>query len=423
MFGRVAHIRTLTAHMHILHVTRETANDARYGIGKSLLPVVLALRTMGHTVDIFDANVSQTTPCNPLTAWFGRFLHALAHWIIARSSTNKAAVNFILEMVAERVRQAWTAAEFAATAKVTHVHCHDPIIAYFYSRFALIKGVTARWGLTEHAFGAYVQERPGVPIPPTLANYLQKWERSAVNSAAWVCAPSHQGLRQLAIDLHLLSDGQKEQVVPVSWHRVWHPKPVLSHYDRGDARRRLGIPENEWMLVAVGQLLHMKRFPLLIEACGLISPHQRPYLIILGEGDQTDIMMTANRVGMAERFRIAVTDDIGLYFSAADIYASTSATESFGMANCEAMTFGLPSVCTAVGAVPEILGDTAWMVGDTPAEIAVALNTLQNDAVLRARYSRKAQIWALAWPSPEQVAQDMLHIYSSTSEGEKVSVN
>jgi glycosyltransferase involved in cell wall biosynthesis len=409
--------------MHILHVTRETANDARYGIGKSLLPVVLALRAMGHTVDIFDANASQTTLVNPLTAWFGRFLHALARWMIARSGTNRAAENFILEMVAERVRLAWAAAEFATVSKVTHVHCHDPIIAYFYRRFALFKGVTARWGLTEHAFGAYAQERPGVPIPPTIAKYLQKWERSAVNSAAWVCAPSHQGLHQLAIDLHFLSDGQNEPVLPESWHRVWHPKPVLNHYDREDARRRLGLPENEWLLVAVGQLLQMKRFPLLIEACGLISPPHRPYLIILGEGDQTEIMLTATRVGMAERVRIAVTDDIGIYFSAADLYASTSATESFGMANCEAMLFGLPCVCTAVGAVPEILGDSAWLVDDTPAEIANAINVLRNDAVSRAGYSHKAYQWALAWPSPEQVAEDMLRIYRSPSEGGSVSIN
>lgn len=419
MFGRVAHIRTLTAHMYILHVTRESSNDARYGIGKSLLPVVLALRATGHTVDILDANVSQAKPCIPLMAWFGMCLHALVRWIIARSGTHKVAANVILEMVAERVRQAWAAAEFAAVAKVTHVHCHDPIIAYFYRGFALIKGVTAKWGVTEHAFGAYAQERLGVPIPPTIAKYLQKWERSAVNSAGWVCAPSHQGLRQLALDLHLLSDWQKENVIPVSWHRVWHPKPVLNHYDRDAARRRLGIPENEWVLVAVGQLLHMKRFPLLIEACGLISLHRRPYVIILGEGDQTDAMLTANRVGMADLVRIEVTDDIGLYFSAADLYASTSATESFGMANCEAMSFGLPSVCTAVGAVPEILGDSAWLVGDTPAEIAVALNTLRDDANLRACYSHKARQWGLAWPSPEQVAQDMLEIYSSSSAGEK----
>jgi glycosyltransferase involved in cell wall biosynthesis len=409
--------------MHILHVTRETANDARYGIGKSLLPVVLALRATGHTIDIFDASVSQSRPCNALAAWFGRRSHAIARWFIVRSCTHKVAAEVILEMVAERVRQAWTAAEFAAVVKVTHVHCHDPIIGYFYSRFAQIRGVTAKWGITEHAFGAYVQDRPGVFIPPTLAKYLQKWERSAVSSAAWVCAPSHQGLQQLAIDLDFRSAGKRGQVMPANWHRVWHPKPVLNHYDRGDARRQLGIPENEWMLIAVGQLLHMKRFPLLIEACGLISPPQRPYLIILGEGDQTDIMLTANRVGMAERVRIAVTDDIGLYFSAADLYASTSATESFGMANCEAMSFGLPSVCTAVGAVPEILGNSAWLVGDNPAEIARALSTLHNDADLRARYSHKACNWTLAWPNPEQVAQHMLDIYSAPTEGEKIALN
>lgn len=402
--------------MYILHVTRESGSDARYGIGKSLAPIVTVLREHGHTVEILDGDISRAHPIGRWSAWLGRCLLALLRWYYAHapSGPDQAASLAILSMLAERARIAWIAARWVKAKNISHIHCHDPVLAYLYACFSRWTGAKARWGVTEHGFGAYVQERPGVFIPQQLLTHFQAWERSVARSAAWLCAPSHTGLRQLAVDLRWPAGiAAQSASLPRNWHTVLHSKPALHHYERAKARQLLGIAADEWVVLAVGQLIPMKRFPLLITACGSIDTVMRPNLIILGEGDPAPLLEAADAVGMRHKLRIEVTDDIGLYFSAADVYASSTATESFGMANCEALSFGLPAVCTAVGAVPEIIGDAAWLVGDSPDEMAAALTALRNDADVRRSYCEKARRWAQAWPDPEKIALEMERIYES----------
>ena len=124
-------------------------------------------------------------------------------------------------------------------------------------------------------------------------------------------------------------------------------------------------------------------------------------------------MEAARHLGMEGRLRIEVTDDIGLYFAASDVYASSSATESFGMANCEALYAGLPAVCTAVGAVPEVVGSAAWLVGDSAAEIAAALSALRSDVRLRQHFAEKARLWGLNWQGPKEIADKIEQIYAA----------
>lgn len=398
--------------MNILHVTRESGSDARYGIGKSLAPVVTALRARGHTVEILDGDMARAHPIGRWSAWLGRCLLAMLRWYYAPPGPDQAASQAILAMLAERTRIAWIAARWVKAKNISHIHCHDPVLAYLYACFARWTGAKARWGVTEHGFGAYVQERPGVPIPQRLLVHFQAWERSVAQSANWLCAPSQAGLWQLASDLRWPAGTSAESApLPHNWHAVLHPRPALRQYERAKARQLLGIAADAWVVLAVGQLIPMKRFPLLITACGSMDAAMRPDLIILGEGDKAPLLQAAEAMGMLHKLRIEVTDDIGLYFSAADVYASSTATESFGMANCEALSFGLPAVCTAVGAVPEIMGDAAWLVGDAPDEMAAALTALCNDPDLRRSYCEKARQWAQAWPDPEKIAAEMERIY------------
>ena len=401
--------------MHILHITREWDSDTRYGIGKSLASLNEALRARGHVVEVFNGDTSTTVPPGRLAAWIGRLALFFVRRYFVPSGAGKAESEMILGMLVERVSIVWAATQWAARNKVTHVHCHDPVLAYLYARFAFFFGATRRWGVTEHAFGAFIQDRPGVRIPATLLKRLQAWEREVARSAAWLCVPSYRGLQQLALDLGLQTFQDTKLSLPVNWHAVHHPKPVLQRYDRALARQMLGIAEYEWVVLGVGQLVPMKRFPLLIEACGLIEPALRPLLIILGEGDQSVLLEAAKQAGMEAQLRIEVTDDIGLYFSAVDVYASSTATESFGMANCEALSAGLPAVCTAVGAVPEIIEGGAWLVGEFAEEMAVALTALRKDPELCRHYAGKAVAWAATWSEPGQVAEKMERIYADAS--------
>ncbi len=399
--------------LRVLHVTRESGSDARYGIGKSLAPVVTALRLRGHQVDIHDGDSSRAVPPGAVPASCGRLFGDLARRWYAPAGPEQAAAELILSMVAERLHIAWTAARQAAAGNYSHVHCHDPLLAYAYAHFAKLHGAQAHWGWTAHAFGAYVQERPGVPIPLRLRQRLQACERWAAVRADWLCAPSVAGLRQLARDLPgvLQAAGSAGADLPARWLPVPHPRPPLVLPSRIEARQRLGLAADAWVVLAVGQLLPMKRFDWIVAACAEQLAAARPTLILLGEGDTGPLQAQASRLGMDGRLRIEVTDNIGLYLAAADIYVSASATESFGMANCEALAAGLPVVCTAVGAVPSVVGDAAWLIGESSAELSQALAALLTDPALRGKYAALASSWGATWPNPLSVAQRMEGIY------------
>ncbi|MGV8803678.1 MAG: glycosyltransferase family 4 protein [Polaromonas sp.] len=400
--------------LHILHITRESGSDARYGIGKSLAPVMQALRERGNTVEILDGDTARNMPPGWLASWVGRKALALIRHSHVPAGSESTAAHVIVNMLAERAAIAWAAAQQASKRGVTHVHSHDPVLGFLYGHFAFLTGATRRWGVTEHGFGAYVQERQGVVIPVALKRLLQKWELKVARTASWLCAPSHAGLLQLARDLQMTTV-VANNIFPSNWHVVGHAKPELRKYDRIQARRMLGIAEDEFIVLAVGQIVPMKRFELLIQACGLIDEARRPNLLILGEGDTQAMFDAARQAGMGGKLRIEVTDDIGLYFSASDLYASSSATESFGMANCEALSAGLPSVCTAVGAVPEIVGDAAWLVSDDPLEMALALDSLRGNDGLRRHFAEKARRWGIGWQGPCDIACQMERIYAGNS--------
>ena len=372
-----------------------------------------ALRDRGHIVEILDGDAAKNEPPGWLASWVGRKALAFIRHRYVPAGSESAAAQVIVNMLAERTAIAWVAAQQASKRGVTHVHSHDPVLGFLYGHFAPLTGATRQWGVTEHGFGAYVKEREGVVIPITLKKFLQKWEIKVVRTANWICAPSHAGLQQLALDLDMAETASN--TFPSNWHVVGHPRPELRKYDRIQARRMLGIAEDEFIVLAVGQIVPIKRFELLVQACGLINENHRPNLLVLGDGDTQAIRDAAKRSGMDGKLRIEVTDDIGLYFSASDLYASSSATESFGMANCEALSAGLPSVCTAVGAVPEIVGDAAWLVSDDPSEMALALHSLRSNDNLRREFSEKAVRWGDSWKNPCDIACQMERIYADGS--------
>jgi glycosyltransferase involved in cell wall biosynthesis len=200
---------------------------------------------------------------------------------------------------------------------------------------------------------------------------------------------------------------------PSRWHVVPHAviKPLA--YNRIAARKAIDVDENEKLLVAVGQLITLKRFSLLLESIALLPAILRPSVIILGEGEeQHTLQALAEKLDLGSRFEIRVTDNIGQYLSAADIYASVSSTESYGVANCEALLAEVPSVCTAVGAVPEVLGEGALLVSDKPKQIASALAKLLISDKERSMLVAKSKLQTEKWLVPEEIASMLENIYT-----------
>ncbi len=386
--------------MHILHVTRETGSDSRYGLRKSLLPVLDVLQLRGHTVELFDQDLAASAPVHSLARMVERFY--LDH--LQRKFGGVA--SFYLDVIRERIRVSWAAVQHARRTGVTQVHCHDPLLAHAFGFFARWLGIRIKWGYTQHAFGRYVQPRVGLELPQAVAAHLGAWETTAARNAHWVVVPSRSGMEQLAADLGF-------STLPPHWHLVPHPRPSFVPGGGAAIRARFGIG-NSPLLLAVGQLIPMKRFYLLIEAVAQLPVHHQPHLLILGEGwEEAALRELAAVRGLAGRFHVTATDEMAPFLDAADAYVSVSSTESYGMANCEALAAGLPSICTAVGAVREVVGSGGCLIDESVHGLVEQLTRLLDSPDERHALADRARRQVAQWWDAEQVARALEAIYAN----------
>ncbi len=365
---------------NVLMVTRELSGDRRYGLGRSLMPVVDALINRAWRVKY----LSQEDLPGPAKL-------ARQHWL-ARIDRLPGIANVehrkrLLAAVAERIQMGWFAAKTARDERFTVVHLHDPWLGFgFWVGKKLLGLREVRWGITEHGFGCYCRaiHEDGLTQGPLLQRWLRRFELATLRLANWVTAPTQLALDQLARDLALPFN-------PIHWKVVPHAAMAMPAMNQSQARQQLGWPLSGFHVLGVGRLASLKRFDMLVEVCAnLARRYPTLHLHLLGDGDPSVLQQIAETAGFGDRIHFAVVDEVRPYLAAADVYVSTSQTESFGLANFEAMLAGLPCICTAVGGVPEVMGRGAWLIPVDRDVLEGALDELISKPELRQMLAARA---------------------------------
>lgn len=355
------------------------------------MPVIEALQTKGHEVaylcredwDLSDRQAMETAVarCNRyFKAWLGDAFVA------------------VCAALSERWLMGRLAAKTAAGGCYTHVHFHDPWMAI---GFLMTSGrqlrKNLRWGVTEHGYGCYGQAAfdDGLIQGSKLMKWLRLIERQILYRADWVICPTSASLKQLARDLAV-------PIMPAHWQVIPHAVPKIKRWNRQSARTRLDWKPDEFHVVAVGRLAPLKQFDVIIKAIGISEPAM--HLTILGEGNETPLRELADRLGLADRVTITVTDDVGLYLYAADCYVSAAATESFGLANLEALAAGVPCICSPVGGVPEVVGAAARLVVPDPTALSEVIDEIARNPILQRLLSEAGLKRGRLWPSTDRIA-------------------
>lgn len=382
-------------------VTRETLADKRYGLGRSLAPLVDEFHRRNTVVDYACQNDLGVRAI----AW-QRKLHHLLSCMLEKFKTDTD-IPTLIHVVLERLNMGRIAAKIAAKHGHTHVHCHDPIIAAgfsFFSRF--YPRLNARWGVTEHGFGCYADaiHADGVRLGSRTMRWMRHWEERTLFAASWVISPTRSAMEQVALDLNIAA-------IPATWRHIYHARPTLNRYSRKKARRLLGWQDDVFYVLGIGRIAPVKQFPMLIEACSRLKKQTDVHLVILGEGEYDSLLAMGKQLGLARDILFTTTDDVGLYLCAADLYVSTSASESFGLANLEAMVAGLAALCTSVGGVPEVVGDGALLVPPELEALTSAIQQLLDDGELRKSIAQHGLIRAEAWPDIVEIANKYEKIY------------
>lgn len=144
------------------------------------------------------------------------------------------------------------------------------------------------------------------------------------------------------------------------------------------------------------RVVAIKGLEVLIKAAKIILERQVADFVVLGEVQEEEYyqecLKLVRQEGIGDHFRFMGHVDTLDWYRKVDVFTLSSHSEGVPYALLEAMSCGLPSVCTAVGGIPDILVDgTGYLVPpNQPEQLAEKIMILLNDKELRRRMGTKA---------------------------------
>ncbi|PWK53136.1 glycosyltransferase involved in cell wall biosynthesis [Silicimonas algicola] len=181
-----------------------------------------------------------------------------------------------------------------------------------------------------------------------------------------------------------VSDFIRDKVIAVAGSRisvrtVHNGAPSLEFVEKSDsAKLRIGI---------IGQLIARKKHDVLIDAVGLLSPHERAMIEVRIFGNDTteyaatirDMIQVNN---LTEYFRwMGFVDSREEIYGDLDLVVAPAIEEPFGTTILEAGSCGLPVVAARSGGFPEMAIDeeTGLLIDpQSPSSLATAISSLLN---------------------------------------------
>ena len=132
-------------------------------------------------------------------------------------------------------------------------------------------------------------------------------------------------------------------------------------------RRRLGVAEDNVVILSVSALEPRKRPRRIVEAVGRLLPRfPRLRYLMLGSGeDQTLLRKMVSDAGIGSQVIFGgTTHELEKFYSAADVFAMLPESEGNSIACHEAMSSGLPVVVSNTGGFPESVSRDAGLLID-----------------------------------------------------------
>ncbi|QGV81348.1 glycosyltransferase family 4 protein [Streptomyces ficellus] len=284
-----------------------------------------------------------------------------------------------------------------ASANVVHAHgLHASVravLALGQQRVPLV----VTWHTLTHAEGAR-------------GRLVRLMERKTVRAAAVVLGTS-SGL----VDRARRRGARDARLGPVS---VPAPRTDVGEAQAGKARAELGAMDRP-LLMAVGALEPHRGYGTLLDASRLWLRHDpAPLLAVAGEGRQrAALQRRIDADGLPVRL-LGRRDDVTALLAAADVAVLPSRWEARAPLAQEALRLGVPLVATAVGGVPELVGDAAELVpyGDADA-LAAAVSALLADPARRDALAEAGRRQAATWPTEDETVAQVLSVYDELRAG------
>lgn len=179
-----------------------------------------------------------------------------------------------------------------------------------------------------------------------------------------------------------------------------------------DVRNRYGLPPR--FLVTVGVIEPRKNLARLLDALAILRRDDDVHLVIVGGKGWLTTEFFRKLESFAHRQAVILAgyvpdEDLPTVYSAATVCVQPSLYEGFGLPLLEAMSCGVPVVCSQASSFPEVGGDAARYFDPTDVdEMAEAIRAVWRDEALRVEMRTRGLVQAArfswAWAARETMA-------------------
>lgn len=187
--------------------------------------------------------------------------------------------------------------------------------------------------------------------------------------------------------------------------------------DRNAKRKEVGVPEDAFLLLSVGELNENKNHQVVIKALSKLN-NPKVHYAIAGVGDKHDCLLgLAKELGLSEQVHLlGYRNDIQELNYSADVFCFPSIREGLGLAAIEAMACGVPVVAADNRGTRSFIsnGENGFLCrNDSADEFAAAITAALNDEELRIKFSQKNKHTVEEY-SEVSILKKMIKIYDDS---------
>ncbi len=234
------------------------------------------------------------------------------------------------------------------------IHCHTPVgglLGRIAARKARKKGTRVFY--TAHGFHFY----KGAPLKNWLIYY----------PAEKICSYFTDVLITINREDYALANKKmkSKQIVHIPGVGIDLSRFENVQVDRAAKRQEIGVPEDAFLLLSVGELNENKNHQVVINAIARLQD-SRIHYAIAGVGDKKEYLMQLDEsLGVSEQVHLlGYRKDIPELLPAADVFCFPSFREGLSVSIMEAMACGLPCVASKIRGNVDLLSNSSDFLFD-----------------------------------------------------------
>ena len=275
------------------------------------------------------------------------------------------------------------------------IHCHTPVGALV-TRLAAApeRKRGTRVFYTAHGFHFY----RGAPLLNWLLYYPAEWLLApitdvlvTINKEDYAFAQKHLKAKKIVYIPGVGVDREK-----------FAPDPVV----RREKRKELGFGEENFVILTVAEMTKNKNHATILRALALLknSPcFERLHYLIVGRGtERENLEKLSEELGLQNHVEfLGYRSDARDLYRAADLFAFMSFREGLSLALMEAMSSGLPAVCTQIRGNTDLIdhGVSGVFSENTPEALAKTIERLSENPDLLQKIGAAAREKTAAFDS------------------------